>query len=109
MYLFITFLQNLLLFLKFSSVFSKSDELNKENLGKHLVSISLYLIVRCKTSVTLVREGKDPWYISGDYYLYWYEALGGSKSKVMKVYAQSGQYRTIMEIGEGFVVLNITK
>ena len=41
--------------------------------------------------------GSPHWPISKDYYLHWYETLGETKSKVMRAYAQSGQYHTIIE------------
>ena len=60
--------------------------------GSHL-SNPLPLRIR-----TLVVGGveDDHAFISKKYYFQWYEALREMKSKDMRVYAQSGQYHTIV-------------
>ena len=49
-------------------------------------------------SPTLVNLVEDHGFISEEYYLNWYETFRGeAQSKVMRAYAQSGQYHTIVE------------
>ena len=48
-------------------------------------------------SPTLANLGNDHEFISEEYYLHWYEAFWEAQSKVMRGYAQNGQYHTIVE------------
>ena len=48
-------------------------------------------------SPTLVNLVEDHGFISEEYYPHWYEAFWKVQSKATRAYAQSEQYRTIME------------
>ena len=48
-------------------------------------------------SPTSTNLGNDHGFIIEEYSLHWCETFWGSQSKAMIVYAQSGQYRTIVE------------
>ena len=39
----------------------------------------------------------DYWFIITEYYLHWYDAFWVAQNKVMRAYAQSRQYHTIVE------------
>ena len=56
-------------------------------------------------SPTSTNLGNDPGFIIKEYYLHWYEAFW----KALRVYAQSGQCHTIVDIRDSYINPQILK
>ena len=55
-------------------------------------------------SPTSTNLGNDHGFIIKEYSLHWREPFWEAQSKAMRIYAQSGQYHTIVEIGSPNIV-----